>query len=399
MRAFIEHNRRNLALLLVLLPLLALFGWVALRSGPMAPIPVTVTRVETRALAPGQFGIGTVEARHRYRIGPTAPGRLLRVHVDVGDRIAAGALLAEMDPVDLDARLAAQQAALAQLDAREAAARARVAEMQARAEHARLQLDRYRQLLETRATTEEAVDLKRVEAEVAQAVLRSATAELATFDRERARLEAERDALRAQRRHLRLEAPVDGLVVAREAEAGSTLVAGQTVLELIDPDQLWIEARFDQISARGLEAGQDARIVLRSRGAEALPGRVLRIEPLADSVTEEIRARLVFTELPRPLPPLGELAEVTVALAPLAPAPTVPAASLQRVEGETGVWIVDNDELEFRPVRPGRRDLAGRVRIMAGLEAGETVVEFALQPLTRRSAFRVVDQLQTGRRL
>jgi len=69
-------NRHTLA---VLVPLAALFIYVVLRSGPLTPIPVTVCGVETRSITPALFGIGTVEARYTYKIGPTVAGRVKRV--------------------------------------------------------------------------------------------------------------------------------------------------------------------------------------------------------------------------------------------------------------------------------------------------------------------------------
>jgi HlyD family secretion protein len=69
------------------LGLLSALGWVATRSGPLAPIPVTVTPVVREDIAPALFGIGTVEARRAYVIGPTAAGRVRRVLVDVGDTV------------------------------------------------------------------------------------------------------------------------------------------------------------------------------------------------------------------------------------------------------------------------------------------------------------------------
>lgn len=59
------------------------------------------------------FGIGQVEARHSWMVGPTVAGRVLSVKVDVGDTVQPGQLLAEMDPVDLEQRLAALDASLA----------------------------------------------------------------------------------------------------------------------------------------------------------------------------------------------------------------------------------------------------------------------------------------------
>ena len=57
---------RTWALLGVIVPLLALFIYVGLRSGPLAPVAVTVVDVESRAVAPALFGIGTVEARYTF---------------------------------------------------------------------------------------------------------------------------------------------------------------------------------------------------------------------------------------------------------------------------------------------------------------------------------------------
>ncbi|MDK2797280.1 MAG: HlyD family secretion protein [Tepidiphilus sp.] len=111
------------------------FPWIALTQGPMAPVRVTVAPVARGDLQPAVFGIGTVEARHAYAIGPTQPGRLLAVHVDQGDVVKAGQVLAEMDPVDLDQRLAAADSAraravyaveMAAAQAREAASRAQL---------------------------------------------------------------------------------------------------------------------------------------------------------------------------------------------------------------------------------------------------------------------------------
>ena len=54
-------KNRTLVLIAVLVPILALFAYTALRSGPLAPIPVTVAAVENIAIAPAVFGIGTVQ--------------------------------------------------------------------------------------------------------------------------------------------------------------------------------------------------------------------------------------------------------------------------------------------------------------------------------------------------
>lgn len=378
----LPEQRRTLTLLAVLLPLLALFVYVALRSGPLAPVPVVLATVEARAIEPGLFGIGTVEARYTYKIGPTFAGRVQRLDVHVGDRVTAGQLLGEMDPVDLDERLQAQDAALKR-------AEAQLREAQARRDHAGGQAVRYEKLLVVRAVSEELVATRRQELQVAQAGLEVAREELV-------RLRAEREALAAQRANLRLVAPVDGLVVARDVDPGTTVVAGQAVVELIDPANLWINVRFDQVHAGGLAADLPARIVLRSRAGEPAAGRVLRVEPLADVVTEEILAKVVFERLPERLPPIGELVETTVALPPHAVAPTIPNAAILRSAGQLGVWRVTDDELQFAPIILGQTDLDGFVQVREGLAAGDRVVLYSEKALSARSRIHVVDHLASA---
>lgn len=386
-------HRRTLALLGLLLPLLVLFVYVLLRSGPMAAVPVTVTQVARAELAPALFGIGTLEARYTHRVGPTLAARVERVKVEVGDRVSAGQLLAEMDPVDLDARLEAQAAALERSAAAVRAAEAQLRDMQARLEYATAQARRYGELVAAGTVSREAAEAREQERQVAEAGVALARANLAVARQETVRIEADAEGLQRQRANLRLLAPADGLVIARNADPGTTLVAGQALVELVDPARLWIHVRFDQASAAGLRAGLPARIQLRSRPDEALPGQVVRVEPLADAVTEELLAKVVFDTLPGELPAIGELAEVTVALPVLSEAPVLPNASIRRHEGQLGVWRVENGGARFLPLRLGARDLDGRVQVLEGLEAGTPVVLHSQRALNGRNRIQVVERL------
>lgn len=370
---------RTLTLVLVLLPLLALFIYVALRSGPLAPVPVTVTTVENRSIAPALFGIGTVEARYTYKIGPTFAGRVKRLNVHVGDMVQAGQLLGEMDPVDLDERIRAQEATLKR-------AEALLNEALSRQTYAQTQALRYEQLLAARSTSEEIVATKKHELQVAEAGLKAAREELA-------RAQADREALVAQQSNLNLVAPVNGLVTERDADPGTTVVAGQSVVQLIDPKTLWINVRFDQIHAHGLAADLPTKIVLRSQTVTLLPGRILRVEPLADAVTEETLAKVLFDKLPDPLPPVGELAEVSVSLPTLPSAPVIPNAAIQRIDGKLGVWQVMNDNLHFTPIRLGAADLDGHVQVSEGLKVGDQIIVYSAKALSVRNRIHIVDHI------
>lgn len=389
-------NRRTWALVGVLISLLVLFIYVALRSGPLAPVPVTVVSVESHTLTPALFGIGTVEARYTYKIGPTAAGRIKRVEVQVGDRVEAGQLLGEMDPVDLDDRIAAQEAALKRAAAGVLAAEAQIQELAARQSYATSQASRYEKLRQAGSASEEAVEAKQQEFQVAAAGLAVTRANLEVARQESARLSADLDVSIRQRANLRLVAPMAGLVTARNADPGTTVVAGQSVVEVIDPTSLWINVRFDQMRAAGLRAGLPAQIVLRSQAGRAIAGQVLRVEPVADTVTEETLAKVIFDTIPEPLPPIGELVEVTVALPALPAAPVVPNASVQRVGGELGVWLFEDGALRFAPIKIGAIDLDGRVQVLDGLEPGARVVVHSQRSLGAHTRVKLVERLPRG---
>ncbi|HSH13390.1 MAG TPA: efflux RND transporter periplasmic adaptor subunit [Desulfurivibrionaceae bacterium] len=377
----------TLALIGVGAVLLVLFVFAALRSGPLAPVPVTVATVEMQPINPALFGIGTVEARYTYRIGPTVAGRLRSVTVQVGDLVQAGQILGEMDPVDLDERVAAQEAGLQRGEAAVRAAEAQVHEVAARATYANGQAQRYEKLLPSGAVSVESVEARKQESQIAEAALAAASANLDSAIRDLARAGAERAGVRKQRANLRLLAPVAGLVSLRAVESGSTVVAGQTVVEIIDPASLWVSGRFIQLGAGALSPGLAATIVLRSRAGQVASGRILRLEPLADPVTEETLAKVAFDTLPQPLPGVGELAEITVGLPTLAAAPVVPNASVQRLNGRPGVWLYEEGRLRFAPVKMGGSDLDGRVQILEGLKVGEQVVVYS--PRALREGLRV----------
>ncbi len=370
---------RTLALLAVIVPLLALFIYVALRSGPLAPVAMTVVTVEAKSISPALFGIGTVEARYTYKIGPTFAGRVQRLDVQVGERVKGGQVLGEMDPVDLDDRVRSQESAFKRVEAA-------LSEAKVRQAYAQTQLHRYEQLFAVRSTSEEIVTTKRQELQIADAAYSAAHEDLA-------RTRSDRAALVAQRANLRLITPVDGVVVVRDADPGTTIVAGQAVVEVIDPKSLWINTRFDQISASGLAAVLPAHIVLRSRSGQALSGRVLRVEPKADPVTEEMLAKVIFDTQPEPFPPVGELAEVTVDLPKLPVAPVIPNAAVRREGDKVGVWQIVDGNLLFTPVKLGANDLDGRVQIREGLKNGDQVVVYSEKALTTHSRIHVVEHI------
>ena len=378
------------------LALLAALAWVALRTGPLAPVKVQVTEVTKGRVSPEIFGIGQVEAQRSWMVGPTVAGRVRSVAVDVGQTVQPGQALAEMDPVDLDQRLAALDASIGRAQSAQQAAGAQVADAQARRALAAANLKRNEDLAKQAFISAGALEARAQEVASANAGLQAAQANLGGSAQDLTRLRAERAALVQQRGNLKLVAPAAAVVTSRDAEAGTTVVAGQAVMRLMDPSSLWVKLRVDQGRSAGLAPGLVARITLRSRPGEVLAGKVARVEALADSVTEERLAMVAFDALPAGVS-VGEMAEVTLALPATAEGLLLPNAALQQQNGQTGVWRLAGSGLEFVRVTPGVQGLDGTVLVMpaqgATLAAGERVVLYSQNALKPEARISVVEQL------
>ncbi len=383
---------RRLALIGLGILLVAAMSYVVMRSGPLAPTRVTVVQAAEGQITPQLFGIGTVEARRSYLIGPTTAGRVRSVTVDVGDTVKTGQPVAEMDPVDLDERTAALDASVARAGSAMAAAEAQRRDAQARRELAAVNARRYVELGRQNFISTGAVDARLQEQASADALLTAAEANLVAARQDQQRLAAERAGLRQQRANVRLLAPADGVVTSRDAEPGSTVVAGQAVLRVIEPSSLWVKVRLDQARSGGLAVGLPAQIVLRSSQGRPLPGKVARVEALSDSVTEERVAQIGFDQVPAGLS-VGELAEVTLSLPPTSKAVLLPNAAIKRRNAQTGVWVIDAGALRFAPVRTGQASLDGQVQVLGGVKPGMTVVVHSEKEIGERGRIAVVDAL------
>lgn len=371
--------------------ILAIVGggiWLLYNKGPLGPTKVTITKAHKEDLKPAVFGIGTVEARLSYTVGPIQAGRLLSAAVDHGDMVKAGQVLGEIDPVDLDSKLQSASAAVGKAQSSMVSNEAQVRDTYSRNVLAQNNNKRYQELLAQQAISVEAADSKQNEANAAQAAYDSAQATLAAAREEISKTVADQNVVEQQRANLKLLSPVNGLVVSRDAEPGATVVAGQSVFHLVDPATMWVRTRIDQSRFYGISLGQTATIILRSSQDVPLKGKVLRLEVQGDSVTEERFVDVAFDDLAGRIP-LGELAEVSIDLPPVSDALVVPTAAVKRINKQNGVWLLDEGKLHFQPVVIGAQTLDGNMQIIEGLKAGDSVVVYSPKQPTEGMKVRV----------
>lgn len=253
---------RNGATAMLLALLLA-----ACSNGPDAgpPRPVMVAQPVSAGAQALAFA-GEVRAREQPVLAFRVGGRILARHVEVGDRVARGQPLAELDPDDLRLQ---RQAAQAQLRAAESDL-----------DLARAERDRYRALREGRLISHSEYDTRQTAFEAAQARVRQARAQLGIAQN--------------QSGYAVLRAPAAGAIAERRAEAGQVVTAGQPVFVLAVDGEREVAISLPEQDIAAYRVGQDVQVELWARPGRRFPGRIRELAPEADPRGRTFAARVAF---------------------------------------------------------------------------------------------------------
>ena len=348
------------------------------------PLEATVASVE-RDVPVQVFGLGTVEARVTSKVGFKVAGVLVDLRSDVGDRVANGAVLARLDDREQRARVARTKAAIEQAQANVQRATASVEKANANYANAKTINERRQSLLLSNTTSAETAQTAKAAQDTALAEVNLANSDVLVAKAAIGDATAQQQQEAATLDFHTLAAPYDAMVITRQKELGSALAAGEPVYTLIDPKSVWILAYIDESKAGEIRVGNLADIVLRSRPAQRLQGRVARVDPEGDRVNEERRVMVAFETIPEDFH-LGEQAEVSITTVRIPKAVLAPEAAIDGIGGNHGsVWTIESGRIGKHEVRLGHRLLDGRYEIVEGLPEKASVV------------IRLVSGLRVGR--
>ena len=303
---------------------------------------------------------GTVKTRLRSTLGSEAPGRVVAIPHREGARVRRGELLVQLDDATARAQL--------DLARRErAAAEANLVSARATATLARLDFERTSQLFHDGLSSQQAMDQARTRNEQASA---DADAARAQVERAAASVRLAEDALR----DLRVTAPFDGVVTQRFVELGAAVVPGQPLLEVLNPDSLYVSAPIDEMDIGRLRNGLPARITLDPYAGVTWQGTVTRVAPFVNDVLQQNRTLEIEVALRPasgdPVPKPGVSSDVEVVIQHKDDVLRVPTSAL--LEGHR-VLLVERGKVVSREVKTGLHNWDW-TEVVSGLSGGETVV-------------------------
>jgi RND family efflux transporter MFP subunit len=324
-----------------------------------APRPVQVAEIR---LSPGlaqSTHVGVVRARREATLGFRTNGRITARLVDIGDVVAAGQVLARIDPTDLTLARdsAAADLAAAEAEARRTAADAARSRTLRAAGHVAAGADEQRQAS-------------------AQSAAERVAAARAALDLAESRLG-----------YAALIAPAAGVVTALVAEIGQVVDTGDPVLRMADTEAREVLVRVPETALPGL-SGAEAEVWLWARPGQTLRATLREVAPEADSALRTYAARFTLTDAPDWVA-LGMTASLRLTR-DAAPVASVPLTALHdRGQGPMLWRLVEDGRVEAVPVTI--RALGDTTADISGpLEPGQRVVALGPQLLDPASRVRVV---------
>lgn len=365
---------RFIAVLLVasVLPLASPANEPAVASEAPSRVAPSVTvaaaaRTEVQARVPVS---GSIVARQLVRVFPQVQGpELTEILVEAGDSVTKGQVLARLSTDTLAAQLEQARAEYQRAEAGIGQAQSNIDSASASLTQAQSVLERVQRLREGGTASQSALD-DAVAAEAnARAQAASAADGLAVARAALAQAEAARRIAELNLERAEIVAPVDGVVVTRNAELGTLAAAGgDPMFVLLADGEVEMSAEVIETALGNLKPGDAAEVTVA--GAGTVPGTVRLVPASVDPVTRlgVMRIALDDDEGIR----IGQFASGWV-ITDRHQAVTVPASAVLADDAGERVQVVRNGAVETRPVRAGLL-WDGRREIVEGLAQGEQVI-------------------------
>jgi len=332
------------------------------------------------------FGIGNVDAKNIYALNAQSAAKILSITKDAGEWVKKGELLVEMDPVDLPLLLEEAQISVKKASLELIATQKELQSLIAQKNLASITYKRYAKLKEQSFASQSEYDKAKADLDALDAQIAASKAHINSAKAEITRAKKSTQALSVKLSRFKIYAPVDGYIIARDADVQESVIPSQAILKIVDPKTVWIRAYIDEKISGGVALNQEASITLRSQSNKTYKGYVSRIVPQSDAVTGEREVDVMFKKLPLPFY-INEQAEVEISTQILKKIIKIPANTLVHKDEKSGVWILKDKKAHYKEVEILARN-AEEVAV-SGLNSSDILIIPAVNKKPLSEASRV----------
>lgn len=342
----------------------------AIASKPIVPAAlVTRAPAETVTVLPG-----TLEAITEAPVLARADGYVKRRYADIGDHVAQGQVLAEIEAPELDQQVRQAASSLDQSRSALEQAKANLTQGIATRELARVSAARYGNLEKRGIVSRQENDTYQATYQADIAAVDSLQKAVSAAQNNVSAMEANLARLKQVHSYLRVTAPFAGVITLRNVDQGTLIAAGNTMLfRIAQTGTLRTFINAPQMNANEMRAGQSAEIAFNDLPGKVFEGKVARTAGALDPAT---RTLLVEVQVANPKGELmpGMYANVTIRATREDPPLLIPSEALiARAEGTLVAVVDDSSTVHFRPVLVGR-DNGSDIEVLSGIKEGMKVV-------------------------
>ncbi len=296
------------------------------------------------------FGIGNVGAKNIYLINAGVSSKILSILTDEEKWVKKGDLLVSMDEIDLPKLLEQAKISVKKAKFSIEASQKRLKGLIVQKDLAHKTYIRYKKLKDQSFVSQAEYDKVKADFDEINSQIELAKAEISLAKSEKKRAKKSVEALKIKISKYKIYSPVDGFVIAKEAEVSQAVLPNQTILKIVDPKTVWVKTYIDEKISGDIKVGQKATIALRSRKGKKLQGYVKRIVAQSDAVTLEREVDVAFDKVPIPFY-INEQAEVVISTKKFKNLIKIPAKLIVYKDDKTGVWIEKDSKAHFKKIK------------------------------------------------
>ncbi len=293
-------------------------------------IPVEVAKASRIPMMASYSGTASLEAEREAQVVAKTSGVLLRLHVEEGDAVREGQLLAELDPERTRLEVARAEANMRRLEN---------------------EFRRSQELFAAKLVSSEAHDRIRFDLETQRAAWELAKLELS---------------------YTRIVAPIEGVISQRLVKEGNFIQLQAPLFRIDDFDPLLAVLNVPERELRTLRPGLVVAMVVDAIPTAAFEGKVARISPVVDSGTGTFRVTCEFRDDANRLKS-GMFGRISVVYDQRDDVLAVPREAVLESDAEPALFVVRDGKAVRQVVRTGARS-GGFVEIVEGIADGEAVV-------------------------
>ena len=294
------------------------------------------------------YGIGNISAKNTYKVGSIFSGEIEGFTLQEGDLVKKGDVVATIDSVDLIFKIKESQANIlasnSDLNALIIDKKRALDEFN----YKELLFKKFETLYAKKAVSEVAYVKYSNDLDIAKSKVDKLVAQINSTKGHIDQLIATKEGLQAKLGKYTIVSNTDGVVINKLVDNHNIISKGQVLVEIVNPNDIWIDSYVDTRVSGGVEIGDKVTIGLDSTN-KIYNGHVVNINPYNNKITNERNIRVRFDTLPKPYY-LEEQAYVNINIGSFYNIAMIPVNSVIKHAGKSSVWIISNNKASLKQI-------------------------------------------------